>query len=172
MTEDQIIVAQLGGAFGVHGETRLKSFCAIPEDIASYGPFTLDTGATATTLVLTGKIKGGFSARLDTITTKEQADAHKGTKLSVPRSALPALPDDEYYYSDLIGLEALDTGGTPLGHVKALHDHGAGDLIELTLHNSGTTVILPFTRAIVPTIDLTAGRLIVDPPEDMLPQTD
>lgn len=169
MTNDMIIVGQLGGAFGLRGESRLKSFCATPEDLASYGPFTLDNGETIATLVLTGQIKGGYAARLDGITTKEQADALKGAKLSVPRSTLPALPDDEYYYSDLIGLDVLDTGGTHLGKVKAVHDHGAGDLLEIIIPGASTTALLPFTRDAVPTVDLTAKRIITDPPEGLLP---
>lgn len=169
MSDATVIVGQIGGAFGVRGELRLKSFCADPEAIADYGPYRLDDGRAVATLVLTGRIKGGFSARMDGVTTKEQADALKGARLSVPRSALPALPDDEFYHSDLIGLEVVDTGGAALGRVKAVQDHGAGDLLEIHAPGASATVLLPFTRAIVPTVDLSAGRIIADPPEGLFP---
>lgn len=168
MTSDTITVAQLGGAFGVKGELRLKSFCATPEDIADYGPFQLDNGQTIQTLVLTGQIKGGFSARLDGVITKEDADALKGQKLNVPRSALPSLPDDEFYYSDLVGLTVLDTGGTTIGTVKAVQNHGAGDLLEIIAKGASSTLLLPFTKDAIPTVDLATGRIIADPPGGIL----
>lgn len=169
MAEDRITLGQIGGAFGVRGELRLKSFCAEPDAIADYGPFQLDDGREVATIVLTGRIKGGFSARMDGVTTKEQADALKGVRLSVPRSVLPELPDDEFYHSDLIGLEVMDAGGALLGRVKAVHDHGAGDLLEVIPQNGSATVLLPFTKEAVPTVDLGAGRLIADPPEGLFP---
>lgn len=169
MSDDRIVIGQLGGAFGVRGELRLKSFCADPESIAEYGPYRLDDGREAATLVLTGRIKGGFSARLDGVTTREEADALKGVQLSVPRTALPVLPDDEFYHADLIGLDVIDTGGQLLGRIKAVQDHGAGDLLEITVPGASSTVLLPFTREAVPTVDLGAGRLVADPPEGLFP---
>ncbi len=102
--------------------------------------------------------------------SKEDADALRGIKLYADRSALPSLPDDEFYHADLIGLAVFDTGGKNLGRVTAVHNHGAGDLLEVSGPGLKTPALLPFTRAAVPTVDLTAGRVITDPPEGVFPE--
>jgi 16S rRNA processing protein RimM len=112
-------------------------------------------------------ISNGFAARLGGVATREQADALRGVRLYAPRDRLPSLPDDEYYHADLIGLAVLDTGGTVLGRVKAVLNHGAGDLLEVQIEGGSASVLLPFTRAAVPTVDLDSGRLIVDPPDGL-----
>ncbi|WP_458791700.1 ribosome maturation factor RimM [Yoonia sp. MH D7] len=162
---DRIIVGTLGGAFGVTGEVRLKSFCADPAAIADYAPLTTEDGKSFPQLVLTGQVKGGFTARVDGVTTKEQADALRNVELYAERSKLPNLPDDEYYYADLTGLTVLDTGNKTLGTVKSVVNHGAGDLLEILPTGMSETVLLPFTVINVPTVDLGAGRVIADPPE-------
>ncbi|WP_050928704.1 ribosome maturation factor RimM [Aestuariivita boseongensis] len=164
---DLICVGAIGGAFGVHGEVRLKSFCAVPSDIADYNPLSSEDGSQSFTLTLTRPIKNGFAGRLSGIATKEQADAIKGLQLYARRDQLPSLPDDEFYHADLIGLEVVDTGGTTLGRVKSVQNHGAGDLLELHGPNLPATVLLPFTRQIVPTVDLEAGRIVADPPDGL-----
>lgn len=166
---DRVTVGSIGGAFGVHGEVRLKSFCADPAAIADYAPLYTENGTVFAQIVLTGQTNNGFTARVDGITTKEQADALKGTALLADRATLPALPDDEYYYADLVGLTVLDTGGTLLGRVKSVADHGAGDLLELIVPGQSETVLLPFTLAAVPTVDLASGRIIADPPDGIFP---
>ncbi len=163
-----ICVGAIAGAFGVHGEVRLKSFTADPAAIADYAPLCTEDGAQVYDLQLSREIKGGFAARLTGIRTKEEADALKGLRLFAPRDRLPSLPDDEFYHADLIGLHVVDTGGTELGRVKAVHNHGASDLLELTVPGQSNTVLLPFTMEVVPTIDLTAGRIVADPPEGLL----
>ena len=160
---DRICVGAISGAFGVQGEVRLKSFCTDPEDIASYGPLWSEDGTRQFKLKLTRPVAGGLGARLTGITTKEEADALKGTSLYVDRKRLPRLPDDEFYHADLIGLEVRDPGGKLLGTVRAVHNHGAGDLLEIS--GAGTDLLLPFTLAVIPTVDLAAGRIIADPPE-------
>lgn len=164
---DLVCVGAVAGAFGVRGEVRLKSFCAEPEDIANYAPLTTEDGGTSYAITLTRPIKNGFAARLSGVETKEQADALRGLRLYAPRDRLPALPDDEFYHADLIGLDVLDTGGTPLGKVRAVQNHGAGDLLEIHGPGLKTTVLLPFTREAVPTVDLDSGRIIADPPEGL-----
>jgi len=164
---DKVCVGAVAGAYGVRGEVRLKSFCAEPEDIEEYSPLSTEDGAQSYSIVLTGRIKNGLTARLGGIESKEAADALKGLRLYAPRDRLPALPDDEYYYADLIGLEVLDTGGTVLGRVKSVQNHGAGDLLEIAGPGLKATVLLPFTREIVPTVDLEAGRIIADPPDGL-----
>lgn len=158
---DKICVGAIAGAFGVKGEVRLKSFCSEPRDIAGYGPLTTEDGKRSFTVKLTRPVTGGLGARLSEVSTREQAEALRGTTLWAPREALPSLPDDEFYHADLIGLEVFDTGGQPLGRVHAIYDHGAGDILEITGREQ---VLLPFTRAAVPTVDLKAGRIIADPP--------
>jgi 16S rRNA processing protein RimM len=158
-------VGAIAGAYGVRGEVRVKSFCATPEDIETYRPLTSEDGTRAFHLALVRPMKNGFVARIADIATKEEADALKGTQLFATRDQLPTLPDDEFYHADLIGLEVFDTGGTPLGRVKSVMDHGAGDLLEVQQVGSSDTVLLPFTRRDVPTVDLASGRIIADPPE-------
>ena len=165
---DLICVGSIAGSFGVRGEVRLKSYCAVPEDIETYSPLTDESGAQRYPLIITRAIKNGFAARLGGVETKEQADALKGLRLYARREQLPSLPDDEFYHADLLGLEVYDTGGTQLGRVKSVQNHGADDLLELHGPGLKSTVFLPFTKAAVPTVDLEAGRIVADPPEGLL----
>lgn len=165
---DRVCVGAIAGAFGVKGEVRLKSFCAEPKDIASYGALWTEDGAHSYDIKLTRPVKNGFAARLTGVVSKETADELKGTRLYADRNALPSLPDDEFYHTDLIGLEVVDTGGTALGMVKAVLNHGAGDLLEIQLKGGAQTALLPFTRAVVPTVDLATARIVADPPEDWI----
>lgn len=165
MSDARICVGAFAGAFGVHGEVRLKSFCADPEAIATYGPLWTEAGERSFTLAISRPITSGFAAQVSGVRTKEEAEALKGTRLFADRDALPSLPDDEYYHADLIGLSVFDTGGKMLGTVAAVHNHGAGDILEITGPGIETPVLLPFTLTAVPTVDLTAGRIVADPPE-------
>ena len=169
---DRVCVGALAGAFGVKGEVRLKSFCADPEAIADYGPLHTEDGTRSFRVSLTGMVPNGFAARLTGVATREEAEALKGQRLYADRARLPALPDDEFYHADLIGLTVADTGGRVLGRVIAVHDHGAGDLLEVQGPGLKSTVLLPFTRAAVPTVDLAAGRIVADPPEGLFPDPD
>jgi len=162
---DHICVGAFSGSYGVNGEVRLKSFCADPEAIADYSPLTTEDGKRSYALTITRSIKGALAAKVEGITSKEMADDLKGIRLFASRDQLPALPDDEYYHADLIGLTVLDTGGTVLGKVHAVQNHGASDLLEIMPNAGGNTILLPFTREVVPTVDLSAGRIIADPPE-------
>lgn len=164
---DRVIVGALGGAFGVHGEVRLKSYCTDPQAIADYAPLYTEDGRSFAQIVLTGQTKNGLTARIDGIVTKEDADGLRNTNLYAARDVMPSLPDDEYYYADLIGLSVVDTGGTALGEVKNVMDHGAGDLLEVTVPGTSETVLLPFTREAVPTVDISAGRVVADPPDGL-----
>jgi len=166
----RICVGVVTGSFGVRGEARIKSFCAEPSAIADYGDLWSEDGKKRFPITLTRPVKGGFAARLGGITSKEAADAAKGMKLFADRTSLPSLPDDEYYYTDLFGLEVYDTGGQLFGKVTAVQDHGAGDLLEIACTGGKGSALVPFTRANVPTVDLGAGRVIIDPPEGLLPE--
>lgn len=164
---DLICVGAIAGAFGVHGEVRLKSFCADPAAIADYAPLCTEDGSRSFTVKITRPVAGGLAARLGGIATKEQADALRGLSLFAERGKLPSLPDDEFYHADLIGLDVLDTGGAELGRVGAIHNHGAGDILEVRPTGGGKALLLPFTRAAVPTVDLKARRIIADPPGEI-----
>ncbi len=165
--DDLICVGAIAGAYGVRGEARIKSFCAEPSDIAGYAPLLTEDGARSFSLTLVRPIKNGFAARLGGVATKEDADALRGVQLFAPRDRLPSLPDDEFYHADLIGLEVFDTGGALLGAVLAVQNHGAGDLLEVRPAKGGETVLVPFSRETVPTVDLETRRIVADPPEGL-----
>jgi 16S rRNA processing protein RimM len=164
--EGLVCVGAIAGAFGVRGEARLKSFCADPAAIADYAPLVTEDGRSFG-VTLMRPLQGAFAARLTGVSTREAAEALKGTRLYAPRERLPALPDDEFYHADLIGLDVFDAGGAAVGSVRAVHDHGAGDVIEIARPGKSEALI-PFTRAAVPTVDLAGRRIIVDPPPGLL----
>lgn len=161
-----ICVGAIAGAYGVRGEARVKSFCAEPADIARYAPLSDETGARQFTIRIVKPVSGGFAARLGGVSSREQAEALKGLRLYAPRERMPALPDDEFYHADLIGLDAVDVGGASLGAVRAVENFGGGDFLEITRPGAGP-LLIPFTREAVPTVDLAARRIVVDPPEDV-----
>ncbi len=165
---DRVCVGAVAGAFGVRGEVRLKSFCAEPEGIAKYGPLSDEEGKTSWTIKITRPVKGGFAARLSGVASKEAAETLRGTRLYAPRESLPNLPDDEFYHADLIGLSAFDTGGEKIGRIKAVLNHGAGDLLEIAVKGSKQPILLPFTQQNVPTINLASSKIIVDLPDGLL----
>jgi 16S rRNA processing protein RimM len=167
---DHVCLGAVTGAYGVRGELRVKSFCAEPSAIGDYGPLRLDDGSTRT-LTVVRPVKGGYAVRLSGVPHKEAADALRGQRLWAPRAALPEPEEDEFYHSDLIGMSAMDTGGADLGRVHAVHDHGAGDLLELR-PRGGAPVLVPFTRAVVPTVDMAGRRIVVDAPPGLLDGAD
>jgi len=162
---DRVCVGAITGSFGVKGEVRLKSFCAEPEAVGDYGPLWSEDGKNTYKLKVTRPVKAGFAARIEGVRYKDQADALRGVRLYAERAALPELPDDEYYHADLIGLDVLDTGGVKLGRVKAVLNHGASDILEIAVQGQKDPSLLPFTMEAVPTVDLSQGRIITDPPE-------
>ena len=151
------------GAHGVRGAVRVKSFTADPAAIAGYGPLEDERGERHVALALAGTVRGMLIARIDGVDDRNAAERLKGTRLYLPRAALPPPGAEEYYHADLIGLAADLTDGTPLGRVRAVHDFGAGDSIEVEKPD-GATVLVPFTEAAVPVVDIAGGRLVIDPP--------
>lgn len=164
MSKERVCVGAIAGAFGVRGEAKIKSFTEDPRAIATYGPLESEDRAQRFDITLTRSIKGGFAARLSGVKTREEAEALKGTRLYVDRAILPQPEEDEFYYADLIGLRVEDQGGAFLGKVKAVHEFGAGDMLEYVPDAGGETVMVPFTRDAVPVVDVPGGRLVVDPP--------
>jgi 16S rRNA processing protein RimM len=165
--EKRVCVGAVAGAHGVRGAVKIKSFTGNPEDIARYGPLEDESGQRQFTLRLTGAGKGVLIGQLSGITDRNQAEAARGLRLYLQRAVLPPTEEDEYYHADLIGLEAVLTDGTAAGRVRAVHDFGAGDTLEIA-RAEGPPLIVPFTRAIVPEVDLAAGRLLIDPPPGLL----
>jgi 16S rRNA processing protein RimM len=159
------MVGVIVGAHGVRGAVRVKPFTAEPASVAAYGPVEDETGMRRFELRLVGEGKGVVIATLKGVEDRDAAEALKGLRLYVARAALPATEAEEFYHADLIGLEAVTRAGTPLGRVRAVHDYGAGDSLELDLP-AGGTLFVPFTKEAVPEVDLAGGRLVVDPPEE------
>lgn len=161
----RICVGRIVGAQGVRGAVRLKSFTADPAAIARYGALT-DRDGRRFELRVTGQSSGALIARVGGVDDRDQALALKGTDLFVARTALPAPAEDEFYHADLIGLAARTTDGRELGRITAVHDFGAGDVLEIA--GEGGSVMVPFRRAIVPTVDLAAGWLEIEPVPGLL----
>ncbi len=159
------------GVHGVRGAVRLKSFAERPEDMLSYGPLEDEAGKSYR-LTAQGQAKGVLLARIDGVTDRTAAEALKGTMLFVARDALPDAAENEFYHADLIGLRVERLDGSELGEVLAVHDFGAGDLIDVRLSGSHQTVLLPFNRDSVPVVDLEGGRLVVDPMSGLLDDDD
>ena len=166
---ERVCLGAITGAHGVRGLVKVKSFTEVPEDVAAYGPLSDQTGTRQFQLELKGRAKDALLARIEGVRDRDAAQALRGTRLMVERGALPAIEEEEtFYYADLEGLAAEDPEGRPLGRVKAVLNHGAGDLLEIEPAGSGTrSLLVPFTRAAVPEVDVSAGRLVVDPPAEI-----
>lgn len=151
----------LAGAHGVRGDVRVKSFTAEPEALFGFGPLLDEAGKPLLEAKSVRLAKDHFIVTPKAPLQREEWDALKGTRLHVPRSALPDPDEDEIYIDDLVGLSVVDTDGAPLGKVKAVQNFGAGDLLEIAPTGGGSAVYIPFTEEDVPELDLQAGRVIV-----------
>lgn len=157
----QVQLGIIGAPHGVKGEVRVKSFTADPMAIGDYGPLSLDDGRTLS--IVSARPQGDMLVvRFDGVTTREQAAALTNRVLHVDRAVLPEIGDeDEFYHADLVGLAVVDETREEIGKVVGLQDFGAGDILEIRL-GSGRSVLIPFTKAAVPVIDLSGGRVVVD----------
>ena len=161
----RICLGQIGAAHGVRGEVRLRSFTADPEAIGRYGPLETEDGRIVHIESLR-RAKDHFVARFSGVADRTSAEQLTNAKLYVLRERLPEPNQpDEFYHADLIGLAVVDRAEGKLGTVVAIHNFGAGDLIEVRPTNGGTTRMLPFDEATVPVVDLAAGRLVIVEPE-------
>jgi len=167
----RICVAQIGAAHGLRGGVHLRSFTAEPEAFAQYGPLETEDGTRRFEIESVKPSKDGFTVRFVGVTRREQAEALRNVNLYVGRDRLPAPADGEFYCADLIGLAAVTPAGEPLGEVIALHNFGAGDIIEVRLA-SGDTTMLAFDTATVPEIDIADGRIVVVMPQEIVAQGD
>lgn len=160
-------VAQVTGAHGVRGLVKLKSFTEEPGAAASYGPVSTEAGDRTFRLQLLSPQRDQWIARIDGVTGREAAEALAGTRLYVPRDKLPETEEEEFYHADLVGLPVETQAGEPFGKVVAIHNFGAGDVVEIR-GTAGDTVMVPFTRAAVPVVDVSARRIVIDPPDGLL----
>jgi 16S rRNA processing protein RimM len=150
----------------VRGAVKLWTFTEDPLAVKRYGPLLTKDGARQFELTSAREGKGHLIAVLKGITTREQAERLNGVELFVAREKLPATDDNEYYHADLIGLAAVTTTDEPLGRVVAIHNFGAGDIIEIA-PPLGATMLLPFSNAVVPTVDLAGGRVVIKMPREI-----
>ena len=162
---DRVCVARIGAAHGLRGEVRLWTFTGDPMAVTHYGPLETEDGGRTFEIASLRPAKGHLVARLRGVDDRNAAERLTNIKLFVPRERLPAPEADEFYHADLIGLAAVDGKGNEIGKIAAVHNFGAGDLLEIQ-PPAGTAILLPFTDAIVPTVDLKAGRVVVVPPEE------
>ncbi len=154
VVKNRVCVARIGAAHGTGGEVRLWPFTTRAEAVAVYGPLQ--------TVV----------ARLKGVTDRAAAERLCNTDLYVPRERLPIPEPEEFYYADLIGLRAEDTTGRAIGVVMAVHNFGAGDILEIAPTAGGDTVMLPFSTAAVPSVEVAIGRIVVEAPEGLLAPED
>lgn len=161
-----ICVARIGAAHGVRGAVKLWTFTEDPFAVKRYGPLATRDGARRFEVTSAREAKGHLVATLKGVTTREEAERLNGVELYVAREKLPEADENEYYHADLIGLAAVTTADEPLGRVVAIHNFGAGDIIEIA-PPQGVTMLLPFTNAVVPTIDLAGGRVVIELPGEI-----
>ena len=158
---DLVIVGALAGAHGVRGDVRVKSFTAEPDALFDYAPFVSEAGEPLLDPKSARAAKDHFIVTPKQPRQKEDWDTLRGASLCVPRDRLPPVEEDEYYIDDLVGLDVFSGGEAAIGTIRAVHDHGAGDLLEIDRKDGGKSVLVPFTRVDVPVVDLDAGRIVV-----------
>src|SRR5471030_2687110 len=162
----QICIARIGAAHGVRGAVKLWTFTEDPLAVKAYGPLVTKDGTRSFEVATAREANGHLVATLKGIATREDAERLNGLELYIAREKLPATDENEYYHADLIGLAAVTPANEPLGRVTAIHNFGAGDIIEIA-PSQGSTMLLPFTNAVVPTVDLGGGRVVIELPAEV-----
>lgn len=165
--EGLICVGVIGAARGLRGDLRVKSYTADVEALGDYGPLTDETGTKTFELKVTGQQKGQVLVRIKGVNDRNGADALQGQALYIERSRLPEPEEDEFYFSDLVGLKAERVDGAPFGDVLEADDFGGGPFLEIAAPGHGR-VLVPFTKACVPVVDIAGGRVVIDPPDGLL----
>ncbi len=168
---ERLCVGIIGAPRGVRGEVRIKSFTADPLDIAAYGPVETEDGRTLT-ITAAQPAKSVVVVRFKGIADRDQAEALKNVRLYIDRALLPEPDDEEWYHADLIGLAVADTDGTRIGTVATVQDFGGGDLLEVALEGQRKTVFVPFTRDVVPVVNVKDGLVVIDPPPGLMDEED
>ncbi len=177
MTDDtahgrRVLLGEVSGAHGIRGDVIVRSYAADPKDISAYGALETAEGKVLPKLSVVRVSDRGVIARFAGVSDRNAAETYKGTQLWIARGRLPDAAPGEYYHADLIGLDAVAPDGTDVGHVIAVENFGAGDLLEIRLKDSKQTEYVPFTNAVVPVVDLAAGRLVVVMPEELEDEED
>ncbi|WP_404424540.1 ribosome maturation factor RimM [Thalassospira australica] len=170
-TDDAFVcVGMITAPHGVRGAVRVKSYTVDPDNLVGYGPLFDAKGQAKFKLSPVGHVRDQLIAKIDGVNDRDAAERLRGTKLYVPRTALPETEDeDEFYLADLVGLKAHHVDGTLFGTVRGVADFGAGDVIEIALEEvRGKVVVLPFTKEVVPDVVLSERKLVVNPPEGLL----
>lgn len=163
---ERVLLATIGAAHGIKGEVRVKSFTADPMTLAEYGSLDSEDGRRFEIEKLRPAKGDMLVAKFRGVGDRNAAEALNGLSLFVERAALPPPEEDEYYHADLIGLAAFDAGGDPLGRVIAVHDFGAGDILDIA-PPKGRSLLVPFTKETVPQVDIEAGSITVIPPAEV-----
>ena len=162
----QICIARIGAPHGVRGAVKLWTFTEDPLAVKAYGPLVTKDGTRQFEVTHAREAKGHLVATLKGVTSRDEAERLNGIELYIAREKLPATSEDEYYHADLIGLAAVTPANEPLGRVIAIHNFGAGDIIEIAPPR-GATMLLPFTNAVVPSVDLAGGRVVIELPKEI-----
>jgi 16S rRNA processing protein RimM len=160
----RILVGRFGAPHGVRGEVRVKSFTGDPLALAAYDGLSDASGARAFRIESARLVKDDMLVvRIEGVRDRTAAEALVNCDLYLPRAALPQTEDDEFYVADLIGLDVVSADGAPLGSVRDVLNYGAGDILDV-LRADGASMLVPFTKAAVPHVDMAARRVTVDPP--------
>lgn len=169
MSRDRVLLGVVAAPHGVRGLVRIKSFTEDPKTVAAYGPLSDETGKKTYRVEALSTVKGAVLARIDGVADRNAAEAIRGLRLYVERSALPVAGEREWYEADLIGLSAVGRDGRDWGKVTAFHDFGAGRTMEVSGGSaSRNSLMLPFTDEVVPEIDVPGGKIVVEPPAGLL----
>ena len=166
MSDTRVCLGVIAGAHGVKGLVKVKPFTETPQGLAAYGPLSDEPGGRRWAVTFKGEQKGVALLALEGVADRNAAEALKGVRLYVERDRLPPAEEDEVYHADLIGLAAETRSGKSLGRVLAVHNFGAGDLIEVG-EDKKRSQLYPFTREVVPELDLEGGRIVIDPPYEV-----
>ena len=163
---EKICNTRIGAAHGVRGAEKQKTKTEDPLAVKDYGPLSTQDGARHFELTSAREAKDHLVVTFKDVTTRNDAERLNGVELYISREQLPETENDEYYHADLIGLDAVTTANEPLGRVVAIHNFGAGDIIEIA-PPAGTTMLLPFSNAVVPTVDIAGGRVVIELPAEI-----
>lgn len=165
---ERICVARIGAAHGIRGEVKLWSFTEDPAAVANYGPLETQDGTRRFEIEAMRPAKDHFVARIAGIDDRDAAEKLRNLELYIPRARLPKIDeDDTFYHVDLVGLDAVTPDGVQIGTVHALHNFGAGDIIEIAPVGGGEPLMLPFNDTTVPKIDLAAKQIVVVRPAEI-----
>ena len=163
----RILVGRFGAPHGVRGEVRLQSFTQDPKAIGAYGPLQGSDGRLFTLKSIRLIKDNMLVARVDGVADRSAAERLTHIELTLDRAALPPPDEDEFYVADLVGLDAVDTMGEQLGTILGVPNYGGGDLVEVRPPRGGESLLFPFTREVVPTIDIAGRRVVIAPPDEV-----